>query len=109
MPIHMSSFLFLGSAILERFPKESIQEGDVFMVNVDDSCHLLSFEEVQEVIQQLEPRIVLPMHYLTPGLTNPESTLESIQGWLKGRPNVREIEPGLVSFSVASLPVQQET
>ena len=33
MPIHMSSFLFLGSAILERLPKESIREGDVFMVN----------------------------------------------------------------------------
>jgi len=32
-PIHMSSFMFLGSAILERFPRESIQEGDVFMVN----------------------------------------------------------------------------
>ena len=81
---------------------DAIGRVDVFMVNVDDSCHL---KEVQRVIQQLEPRIVVPMHYLTPGLTNPESTLESIQGWLKGRPNVREIEPGPVSFSVESLPV----
>jgi N-methylhydantoinase B len=32
-PVHMSSFMFTGSAILERFPRESIREGDVFMVN----------------------------------------------------------------------------
>ena len=32
-PVHMSSFMFTGSAILKRFPKETIREGDVFMVN----------------------------------------------------------------------------
>ena len=32
-PIHISSFMFTGGAILKRFPKESIREGDVFMVN----------------------------------------------------------------------------
>lgn len=32
-PIHMSSFLFTGSAILERFPVKTIRPGDVFMVN----------------------------------------------------------------------------
>ena len=32
-PIHMSSFLFTGGAILERFPANAIREGDVFMVN----------------------------------------------------------------------------
>ena len=30
---------------------DAIGRVDVFMVNVDDSCHLLSFEEVQRVIQ----------------------------------------------------------
>ena len=33
MPVHMSSFMFTGGAILERFPKETIRDGDVFMVN----------------------------------------------------------------------------
>ena len=88
---------------------DAIGRVDVFMVNVDDSRHLLSFEEVEAVIQQLKPLVVVPMHYLIPELTNPESTLETIQGWLKSRPNIREIEPGPVSFSVDLLPVQQET
>ncbi len=88
---------------------DAIGRVDVFMVNVDDSCHLLSYEEVQRVIQQLKPRIVVPMHYLVPGLTSPESTLRNIESWLESRSNVREIEAGPVSFSVESLPAQQET
>ena len=32
-PIHISSFMFTGEAILKRFPRESIREGDIFMVN----------------------------------------------------------------------------
>jgi N-methylhydantoinase B len=32
-PIHMSSFMFTGGAILQRFGAESLREGDVFMVN----------------------------------------------------------------------------
>ena len=32
-PIHISSFMFTGGAILSRFPIEAIREGDIFMVN----------------------------------------------------------------------------
>ena len=32
-PVHMSSFMFTGGAILDRFPREFIREGDIFMVN----------------------------------------------------------------------------
>ena len=32
-PIHISSFMFTGAAILKRFPQESIRDGDIFMVN----------------------------------------------------------------------------
>ena len=32
-PIHISSFMFTGEAILKRFARGSIQEGDIFMVN----------------------------------------------------------------------------
>ena len=32
-PIHISSFMFTGGAILKRFPREDLRDGDVFMVN----------------------------------------------------------------------------
>jgi len=33
LPMHLGSFLFTGKAILERFDKNDIHEGDVFIVN----------------------------------------------------------------------------
>ena len=33
LPMHLSSFMFTGEALLKRFPKEAINDGDVFIVN----------------------------------------------------------------------------
>ena len=33
LPMHLGSFLFTGKALLERFDKDDIHEGDVFIVN----------------------------------------------------------------------------
>ncbi len=33
LPMHLSSFMFTGEALLKRFPRETIQDGDVFIVN----------------------------------------------------------------------------
>ena len=32
-PIHISSFMFTGGAILDRYPPNTLRDGDVFMVN----------------------------------------------------------------------------
>ncbi len=78
-------------------------EIDVLMVPVDDSRHLLSFDEVDEVIRAFSPRAVIPMHYYIPGLTRESSTLKGIDEWLeslKGVPvrrlgtSVLELRPG---------------
>ena len=46
---------------------EAIGEVDVIIVPVDDSCHLLSYEEVDAFIDLFAPRIVIPVHYFIPG------------------------------------------
>ncbi|NOZ28463.1 MAG: MBL fold metallo-hydrolase [Chloroflexi bacterium] len=79
---------------------------DILMIPVDDSCHLLSFEEVDRLIRQLDPAVVIPTHYLIPGLTAPESTLKGIERWLEGRTNVRRISS--IRLSRADLPETQE-
>ncbi len=33
LPMHLSSFMFTGAAILDRFPEDDIHDGDVFIVN----------------------------------------------------------------------------
>ena len=47
---------------------QAVGEIDVLMVTVDDSNHLLTYDQVNTLVQRLQPRIVIPMHYAIPGL-----------------------------------------
>ena len=48
--------------------RQAVGQVDVLMVTVDDSCHLLSYQQVNRLIDQLKPRVVVPMHYRILGL-----------------------------------------
>ncbi|MBI4276966.1 MAG: MBL fold metallo-hydrolase [Armatimonadetes bacterium] len=64
---------------------------DVLMVTVDDSCHLLTYREVDTLVARIRPRVVIPVHYLIPGLTAQESTLRPADGWLATQRTVRRM------------------
>ena len=61
---------------------EAVGRVDVLTVPVDDSQHLLTYEEVARMIEMFAPRVVIPMHYFQEGLTTEASTLKGIDGWL---------------------------
>ncbi|MFQ5844666.1 MAG: MBL fold metallo-hydrolase, partial [Planctomycetota bacterium] len=56
---------------------------DLLTVPADDSCHLLSYEQIERLVDRLDPRIVVPVHYFVEGLTTEESTLRPPTGWLE--------------------------
>jgi L-ascorbate metabolism protein UlaG (beta-lactamase superfamily) len=85
---------------------EAIRRVDVLFVPVDDSQHLLRYAEVDQLIVRLTPRIVIPVHYFIPGLTDPASSLQGIEGWLRTQANVRRLNAGHVEVSKADLPVE---
>lgn len=80
---------------------------DVLIVPVDDSSHLLRFWEVDQVIETFGSRVVVPVHYLVPGLTDPGSTLLPADTWLAARPNVRHIGAS-VELGADALPDDRE-
>ena len=85
---------------------------DVGMVPVDDSLHLLSREEVWRLAMTFSPRVVVPMHYLLPGVVAPASTLLGIEGWLASLPDdilVRRLPKQEAVFSVSNLPASGRT
>ena len=62
------SYLHIGDNRVE-WPTEVAQavgDVDVLMVTVDDSIHLLTYDQVDSLVQRLEPRVVVPMHYAIP-------------------------------------------
>lgn len=104
------TFCHLGDNQVE-LPEEMqnfVEKIDVLMVTVDDNKHLLSYEAVEQLISRLRPSIIMPTHYLIPGLTDPASTLGGIMTWLAERPSVRPLDSKSINLSASDLPEQQE-
>jgi len=64
---------------------------DVLLVPIDDQKHLLDDAEVERLIQNLRPLIVIPMHYYIPDLMAPKIPLGGIGKWVSQQVNVLEI------------------
>ena len=84
--------------------REQIKDVDVLMVTVDDSCHLLTFSQVDELVRLLSPRVVVPMHYYVSGLTTESSTLKSPERWLTEQSRVRVLDGDSIELGPEDLP-----
>ena len=81
---------------------------DVLLVTVDDTCHLLSYREVDSLVDRVDPRIVIPMHYRVPGLMPESCGLKPPDGWLATQSNVNQIGAHSVSISREELPASTQ-
>ncbi len=104
------SFLHLGDNRADWPPEvaRAIGEVDVLMVTVDDSIHLLTYEEVDSLVRRLEPRVVIPMHYAIPGITAAECELLPPDRWLDRQQTVRRLDSHRADLSRESLPGSTE-
>ena len=104
------SFLHIGDNRAD-WPEEvsrAVGDIDVLMVTVDDSNHLLTYEQVDSMIQRLRPRVVIPMHYAIPDLHSSDCELLPPDGWLERQPRVRRLETDQVEFNSGILPARTE-
>ena len=81
---------------------------DVLLVTVDDSVHLLTYEEVDGLVQRLEPSVVIPMHYFIPGISATGNDLLPPEGWLQRQQRVRRLDSCEVEISAGGLPGSTE-
>ncbi len=88
--------------------RQAVGEVDILMVTVDDSCHLLTYPEIDQLIDMVQPRVVIPMHYQIPGLMSDQTTLRTIDEWLVTRSQVQKIGSHHVSLSATALPETPE-
>ena len=86
----------------------AVGDVDVLLVTVDDSVHLLTYDEVDSLVQRLEPRVVIPMHYFIPGLSASGNDLLPPEVWLERQQNVRRLNSHRADFSKGELPSRTE-
>ena len=104
------SFLHIGDNRADWPPEvaRAVGDVDVLMVTVDDSIHLLTYDEVDGLINRLQPRVVIPMHYAIPGITSDECELLPPERWLERQQTVRRLDSHHKDFSAGALPSQTE-
>lgn len=99
-------FLHIGDNYID-WPDEvrrAVGDIDILMITVDDSCHLLTYPEVEALIAMVHPRVVIPMHYLIPDLMPESTTLRTIDEWLATQGQVRHLGGHQMTLSRHDLP-----
>lgn len=88
---------------------ESLGRIDVLMVPVDDTCHLLQYEDVDTIVDTLNPRVVIPMHYFHPNVSDEQSALRGIVQWLERQTAETRTMEGRIEVDPKRLPIERQT
>lgn len=78
---------------------------DILMVAIDSQYHILKKEELAVVLERINPKVIIPMHYRIPELEedpNKPEDLGEIGPWLEGKPNVLRLADNTHSFEQKS-------
>ena len=81
---------------------------DVLMVPVDDSCHLLTYDEVNHLVESVSPMVVIPMHYRIEGLSTADAALEGPEGWVRTQSPRRTMRRSSFRIDRRGLPYERE-
>ena len=103
-------FLHIGDNRAD-WPEEvsqAVGKVDVLMVTVDDTSHLLSYAEVDSLIERVDPRIVIPMHYRIPSLMPESCGLGPPDQWLATQASVKQLKGHSAAISREELPASAQ-
>ncbi len=75
---------------------------DILFVPVGDGPFTVSVDDATKVVEQVKPRVTIPMHYKTPA--RPEWQGKDEKEFVAGKPNVRRLGGHTLTISKATLP-----
>ncbi len=78
---------------------------DVLTLPVDGSQHILSYEQGDEIVERLSPKVVIPTHYLCEGVSLTLTTLQDADEWVDSQKSKTLLDSG--SLSLAAEEVKQ--
>jgi L-ascorbate metabolism protein UlaG (beta-lactamase superfamily) len=91
--------------LLTEGERQSIGPVDILMVPVG-GYYTIPVEKVDSLIGQLNPKVVIPMHYKTEAV--PGLPIAPVSTWLQGKKVVKRLGSSSVTLQLADLPKSQE-
>ena len=83
--------------ILEEQQIRSIGKVDILIIPVD-SYYIIQLDKAREIVNQLSPNIIIPMHYKTEKSSN-KSSIEDLNHFAKMFENVKEFKASSYKFT----------
>ncbi len=119
-PLHMDNFIQIietgglriahwgdNRPLPASFVDEALKNVDILIMNIDDSGHILSHEDVDAALLRYRPPVVIPGHYYTKGASSVLSTLSTAEKWVARQPDVVRLNnPELVLNPDAVAPLE---
>lgn len=76
---------------------------DVLTLPVDGSEHILSYDQANEIVDRLQPKIVVPTHYLSESTTYTLSTLQPADDWVKNQKSFKMLDNASLKLASADV------
>jgi L-ascorbate metabolism protein UlaG (beta-lactamase superfamily) len=88
-------------------PPENVWEAmgriDVLTLPVDGSEHILSYEQGNAIVERLQPKVVIPTHYLNEATTLTLSTLASADAWVDSQKSFTKLDTPTLRLAAAEI------
>ncbi len=82
----------------EDFIWNALQGIDVLILPIDGSQHILSYDQVNAVIDRLNPHMIIPEHYLTVGTSITLTTLGTADEWADTQAGAVKLDGGTLKL-----------
>lgn len=76
---------------------------DVLTLPVDGSQHILSYEQANDLVARIRPKVVIPTHYLCEGVSLTLTTLETADVWVGQQKNRTNLKKSTLSLNAAEV------
>lgn len=82
---------------------DAIGEIDVLTLPVDGSRHILSYEQGNEIVERIKPKIVIPTHYLNETTSYTLTTLQDADEWVQSQKSYKMLDGASLSLNASEV------
>ncbi len=95
--VHWGDNRVQPDAFVDNYLKN--HEIDVLFLPVDESRHILHYEEADNIMKAYSPALTIPMHYYVKGANTVLSTLQPAEEWVRSHGDVLDIQSHRLSLA----------
>ncbi|MEM9371990.1 MAG: MBL fold metallo-hydrolase, partial [Pseudomonadota bacterium] len=82
---------------------DAIGEIDVLTLPIDGSQHILSYDQGNDIVSRLNPKVIIPTHYLSETTSYTLTTLQNADEWVKAQKSFKMLDSASLSLNASDV------